>query len=132
MRLRQEYFFSAASLPDLLFRHVHQHGDVRSLAEHNAIQLNDTHPTIAIVELMRLLVDVHEIPWQEAWAITTATFSYTNHTLMPEALEKWPVHLMERLLPRCMQMYLPDPLDCTSTGCARRATTIPNCCRGCR
>jgi len=104
LRLRQEYFFSAASLHDLVFRHLHQHGDVRSLAEHNAIQLNDTHPTIAIVELMRLLVDVHEIPWQQAWAITTNTFSYTNHTLMPEALEKWPVHLMERLLPRHMQI----------------------------
>ena len=83
LRLRQEYFFSAASLHDLVFRHLHQHGDVRSLAEHNAIQLNDTHPTIAIVELMRLLVDVHEIPWQQAWAITSNTFSYTNHTLMP-------------------------------------------------
>jgi glycogen phosphorylase len=104
LRLRQEYFFSAASLHDLVFRHVHQHGDIRTLAEHNAIHLNDTHPTIAIVELMRLLVDVHEIAWQEAWEIATATFSYTNHTLMPEALEKWPVHLMERLLPRHMQL----------------------------
>jgi len=104
LRLRQEYFFSAASLHDLLLRHMHQYGDIRSLPEHNAIQLNDTHPAIAIAELMRVLVDDHEIPWAEAWAITVATFSYTNHTLMPEALEKWPVHLMERLLPRHMQI----------------------------
>jgi starch phosphorylase len=104
LRLRQEYFFSAASLHDLVFRHMHQHGDIRTLAEHNAIHLNDTHPTIAIAELMRLLVDVHEIPWEQAWQITVATFAYTNHTLMPEALEKWPVHLVERLLPRHMQI----------------------------
>jgi starch phosphorylase len=104
LRLRQEYFFSAASLHDLIFRHVAQHGDIRTLAEHNAIQLNDTHPAIGIAELMRLLVDVHAIPWNEAWAISTAVFSYTNHTLMPEALEKWPVHLLERLLPRHMQI----------------------------
>jgi starch phosphorylase len=104
LRLRQEYFFSSASLHDLIYRHIHQHGDVRTLAEHNAIQLNDTHPAIAIAELMRLLVDIHEIPWKEAWAITTATFSYTNHTLMPEALEAWPVQLLERLLPRHMQI----------------------------
>ena len=104
LRLRQEYFFSAASLHDLIYRHMHQHGDVRSLAEHNAIQLNDTHPAIAIAELMRVLVDLHDIAWEEAWTITQATFSYTNHTLMPEALEKWPVHLMERLLPRHMQI----------------------------
>jgi starch phosphorylase len=104
LRLRQEYFFSSASLQDLLFRHVHQHGDVRSLATHNAIQLNDTHPAIAIAELMRLLVDLHDVAWAEAWAITTETFSYTNHTLLPEALETWPVNLMERLLPRHMQI----------------------------
>ena len=111
LRLRQEYFFSSASLHDLLYRHVHQHGDVRTLAEHNAIQLNDTHPAIGIAELMRLLVDIHDIPWPEAWEITTATFSYTNHTLLPEALEAWPVHLLERLLPRHMQIiYLTNQL----------------------
>ena len=104
LRLRQEYFFSAASLRDLVFRHIHQHGDIRTLAEHNAVQLNDTHPAIAIAELMRVLVDQHDLPWEEAWTITTATFSYTNHTLMPEALEKWTVRLMEQLLPRHMQI----------------------------
>jgi starch phosphorylase len=104
LRLRQEYFFSAASLHDLVYRHIHQHGDIRTLAQFSAIQLNDTHPAIAIAELMRLLVDIHDIPWSEAWTITTATFSYTNHTLMPEALEAWPVQLLERLLPRHMQI----------------------------
>jgi len=104
LRLRQEYFFSSASLQDLLKRHVQQHGDVRTLAEHAAIQLNDTHPAIAVVELMRLLVDVHDLPWAEAWGITTSTFCYTNHTLLPEALESWPVPLIERLLPRHMQL----------------------------
>ncbi len=104
LRLRQEFFFSSASLQDLIFRHMHQHGDIRTLADHAAIQLNDTHPAIAITELMRLLVDLHAIPWAEAWAITQATFSYTNHTLLPEALETWPVNLMERLLPRHMQI----------------------------
>jgi starch phosphorylase len=104
LRLRQEFFFSSASLQDLIYRHMHQRGDIRTLADHNAIQLNDTHPSIAIPELMRLLVDTQGIPWDEAWEITTATFSYTNHTLLPEALESWPVHLMERLLPRHMQI----------------------------
>jgi len=111
LRLRQEYFFSAASLHDLLHRHMHQYGDVRSLAEHVSIQLNDTHPAIAVAELMRLLVDAHHVPWDEAWAITVATTSYTNHTLLPEALERWSVHLMERMLPRHMQIiYLINAL----------------------
>jgi starch phosphorylase len=105
LRLRQEYFFSCAALQDIVRRHMNQHeGDLRSLHEHVAIQLNDTHPAIAIPELMRLLVDVHDLAWEEAWDITVKTFSYTNHTLLPEALEHWPVPLMERLLPRHMQI----------------------------
>jgi len=104
LRLRQEYFFSSASLQNLVFRHVRQYQDVRTLAENCAIQLNDTHPAIAVPELMRLLVDVHELDWNEAWRITRETFCYTNHTLLPEALESWPVPLMERLLPRHMQI----------------------------
>ncbi|HEX3350301.1 MAG TPA: glycogen/starch/alpha-glucan phosphorylase [Acetobacteraceae bacterium] len=104
LRLRQEYFFSSASLQDLVRRHVGQHGDIRMLPEKAAIQLNDTHPAVAIAELMRILVDLHDVPWAEAWEITRATFSYTNHTLLPEALESWPVPLMERLLPRHMQI----------------------------
>jgi starch phosphorylase len=104
LRLRQEYFFSSASLQNLMFRHIRQYKDVRTLAETCAIQLNDTHPAIAVPELMRLLVDVHEVAWEEAWRITRETFCYTNHTLLPEALESWPVPLMERLLPRHMQI----------------------------
>jgi glycogen phosphorylase len=104
LRLRQEYFFSAASLQDLLHRHIRHYGQVRNLPDKCAIQLNDTHPAIVVPELMRLLVDEHGLPWSEAWQITTNTISYTNHTLLPEALESWPVPLMERLLPRHMQI----------------------------
>jgi len=104
LRLRQEYFFTAASLQDLLHDHLKEHGTLASLPEHAAIQLNDTHPAIAVAELMRLLVDEHGLAWDEAWRITTGTLSYTNHTLMPEALETWPVSLMERVLPRHMQI----------------------------
>jgi starch phosphorylase len=105
LRLRQEYFFTSASMQDLVLRHMRQHGDdIRTLADMAAIQLNDTHPAIAVAELMRILVDLHRVPWDEAWRITTETISYTNHTLLPEALESWPVSLMERLLPRHMQI----------------------------
>jgi glycogen phosphorylase len=104
LRLRQEYFFASASLLDLMRRHIKQYKDVRSLGQHAAVQLNDTHPAIAIAELMRILVDLNGVEWDEAWAIAQATFSYTNHTLLPEALESWPVPLMERLLPRHMQI----------------------------
>ena len=104
LRLRQEFFFASASLQDLLRRHVEQFGSVLTLPDKAAIQLNDTHPAIGVAELMRLLVDVHGVEWGEAWRITVATISYTNHTLLPEALETWAVPLMERLLPRHMQI----------------------------
>ncbi|MDQ2802348.1 MAG: glycogen/starch/alpha-glucan family phosphorylase, partial [Pseudomonadota bacterium] len=104
LRLRQEYFFSSASVQDVIQRHLCQHDDIHSLASQSAIQLNDTHPAIAVAELMRLLVDEHAVPWADAWRITVATFSYTNHTLLPEALETWPVSLLERVLPRHMQI----------------------------
>ena len=104
LRLRQEYFFASASLQDLFRRHKAQHGHFNSLADHVAIQLNDTHPAIVIPEMMRLLVDVHAMPWKSAWDITTSVVNYTNHTLLPEALETWTVALLERLLPRHMQI----------------------------
>jgi starch phosphorylase len=104
LRLRQEYFFTAAALQDLVRRHLRVHGDLRSLPDRVAIQLNDTHPAIAVAELLRILIDLHDIPFEEAWAITRGVMNYTNHTLLPEALESWPVQLMERLLPRHMQL----------------------------
>ena len=104
LRLRQEYFFASASLQDLLRRHLDQFGTLATLPDKAAIQLNDTHPAIAVIELMRLLMDLHGLGWDEAWRITVGTIAYTNHTLLPEALETWPVSLMERLLPRHMQI----------------------------
>jgi starch phosphorylase len=104
LRLRQEFFFASASLQDLIARHLRQFGDLASLPDKAAIQLNDTHPAIAIAEMMRLLVDVHALDWADAWRMTVSVFSYTNHTLLPEALETWPVPLLERLLPRHMQI----------------------------
>jgi starch phosphorylase len=104
LRLRQEYFFTSASLQDLLRRHVDEFGTLDNLSDHAAIQLNDTHPAIAVAELMRLLVDEHDMSWPRAWEITRATLSYTNHTLLPEALECWPVDLIGRLLPRHLQI----------------------------
>ncbi|KAA3498610.1 MULTISPECIES: glycogen/starch/alpha-glucan phosphorylase [Rhizobium/Agrobacterium group] len=104
LRLRQEFFFSSASLQDILRRHLQQYPDFTSLPDKVSIQLNDTHPAISICEMMRLLCDVHGLEFDEAWTITRGTFSYTNHTLLPEALESWPVPLLERLLPRHMQI----------------------------
>ena len=104
LRLRQEYFFSAASLQDIIRRHLGENDSLDNLADKVAIQLNDTHPAVSVAELMRLLVDVHGYEWKKAWAITRATFGYTNHTLLPEALEHWPINLFERLLPRQMQI----------------------------
>jgi starch phosphorylase len=100
LRLRQEYFFVAASLQDLIKRHLDSEGQLRGLAQKAAVQLNDTHPSLAVTELMRILIDLHNFPWNEAWQITVATLSYTNHTLLPEALETWPLELFERVLPR--------------------------------
>jgi glycogen phosphorylase len=104
LRLRQEYFFVSASLQDLIQRHRRAYGSLHTLAERAAIQLNDTHPSIAIAELMRILVDLHNITWDDAWQITVDTCHYTNHTLMPEALESWSVTLFERFLPRHLQI----------------------------
>ncbi len=104
LRLRQEYFFSSASIQDIVRRHIQYFGDIRTLSDKAAIQLNDTHPAVSVAELMRLLIDHHEFAFDEAWKITRATFGYTNHTLLPEALESWPLPLFERLLPRHMQI----------------------------
>ncbi|HWU55441.1 MAG TPA: glycogen/starch/alpha-glucan phosphorylase, partial [Rhizomicrobium sp.] len=104
LRLRQEYFFSSASIQDIVRRHLQYFGDIRTLPEKAAIQLNDTHPALAITELMRILIDHHKLEFAEAWNITRATVGYTNHTLLPEALESWPLPLFERLLPRHMQL----------------------------
>ncbi len=104
LRLKQEFFFVSASLQDIIRRHIQQYNDLGSLGENVAIQLNDTHPAISVVELLRLLIDKHGLSWGEAWRIAKSVFSYTNHTLLPEALESWPIGLMERLLPRHVQI----------------------------
>ena len=104
LRLRQEYFFVSATLQDALVRHKKTHSSLDSLPDKAVFQLNDTHPAIAIAELMRLLVDEHGFGWDEAFSITTRCFAYTNHTVLPEALETWPVSLLERLLPRHLQI----------------------------
>ena len=106
LRLRQEYFFVAASVHDIIERHLDEHGRLDNLADKVAIHLNDTHPAIAVAELMRLLTDGHGIAWADAWEQCTRVFSYTNHTLMPEALETWPVALIHHVLPRHLQIIL--------------------------
>ena len=104
LRLRQEYFFTSASVQDIVRRHIQQTGDIRTLPEKAAIQLNDTHPAVAVAELMRLLLDDHDLEFDEAWSLTQRTIAYTNHTLLPEALESWPLPMFERMLPRHMQI----------------------------
>jgi len=104
LRLVQEYFLSACAVRDIVRRYQRDHDTFDKFADKVAVQLNDTHPTLAIVELMRILVDENSLPWERAWEISTAVFAYTNHTLMAEALEKWPVPLVERVLPRHMQI----------------------------
>jgi starch phosphorylase len=102
LRLRQEYFFVSASLQDILRRHLKNHSGFEQLADKVAIHLNDTHPALAVPELMRLLLDEHQLDWETAWGLCTRIFSYTNHTLMEEALETWQVDLLSRVLPRHM------------------------------
>jgi starch phosphorylase len=104
LRLKQQYFFVSASLQDILRRFFDGHGRIDDLPDAIAIQLNDTHPSLAIPELMRVLVDEHRLGWDRAWQIVQRTFSYTNHTLMPEALETWPVAMFERVLPRHLEI----------------------------
>ena len=104
LRLRQEYFLVSASLQDILRRHLRTHGTLDNLADKVAIHLNDTHPALAIPELMRILIDLHGYSWQHAWDVTRRIFSYTCHTLMSEALETWPVEMMAKILPRHLQM----------------------------
>ncbi|TDL27001.1 glycosyltransferase family 35 protein [Rickenella mellea] len=104
LRLKQQYFWTAASLNDIMRRFKNYGKPITEFPEYVAIQLNDTHPTLAIPELMRLLVDEEDVPWDKAWSIVTSTFFFTNHTVLPEALEKWPVPLMQHLLPRHMQI----------------------------
>ena len=104
LRLRQEYFLVSASLQDILRRHLRTHGTLNNLADKVAIHLNDTHPALAIPELMRILIDLHGYSWQNAWDVTRRIFSYTCHTLMSEALETWPVEMMAKILPRHLQM----------------------------
>ncbi|MFM7533451.1 MAG: glycogen/starch/alpha-glucan phosphorylase [Rubrivivax sp.] len=104
LRLRQEYFLVSASVQDMLARHLRECGDVRSFGQRNAVHLNDTHPALAPAELMRLLIDVHGLAWDAAWAITQQATSYTNHTLMPEALEAWSLPLFAGMLPRHLEI----------------------------
>ncbi|MFL5321016.1 MAG: glycogen/starch/alpha-glucan phosphorylase [Myxococcaceae bacterium] len=104
LRLKQEYFFVACSIADIVRRYLKGHPDWKDFPKKVAIQLNDTHPAIAIAELMRVLVDEKRVPWDDAFALTQATFGYTNHTLLAEALERWPVSIFERVLPRHLQI----------------------------
>ncbi len=104
LRFQQEYFFVSASIQDILLRYLKQHRGFGELPDHVAIQLNDTHPALAIPELLRILLDEHGLDWEQAWGIAQRVFSYTNHTLLPEALETWPVAFFEQMLPRHLQI----------------------------
>ena len=120
LRLRQEYFFTSASIQDILARHLAEHGRLTNLSDKVAIHLNDTHPAVGVAELMRLLVDEHGFGWLAAWSITKKVFSYTNHTLMPEALETWPVALMQHVLPRHLEIIFRINADFLAEAAAHR------------
>ena len=104
LRLKQQYFFVSASVQCAISKYMQKHDDIRKLHEKVCFQLNDTHPTVTVAELMRILMDEYNLEWDEAWAVTTKTCAYTNHTIMSEALEKWPLELFSRLLPRIYQI----------------------------
>jgi starch phosphorylase len=120
LRLRQEYFFTSASIQDIVARHLREHGRLDNLAGKVAIHLNDTHPAIGVAELMRLLCDEHGMRWADAWTLTQQVFSYTNHTLMPEALETWSVALMQHVLPRHLEIILHVNQDFLDMAAAQR------------
>jgi starch phosphorylase len=120
LRLRQEYFFTSASIQDIVARHLREHGRLDNLADKVAIHLNDTHPAIGVAELMRLLCDEHGMLWADAWRLTQQVFSYTNHTLMPEALETWSVALMQHVLPRHLEIILHINQDFLDLAAAQR------------
>ncbi|MBE5894878.1 MAG: glycogen/starch/alpha-glucan phosphorylase [Lachnospiraceae bacterium] len=104
LRLKQQYFFISASVQEAVQKYMRNHDDIRNFHEKVTFQLNDTHPTVAVAELMRILMDEYYLTWDEAWEVTTKTCAYTNHTIMAEALEKWPIELFSRLLPRVYQI----------------------------
>ncbi len=104
LRLKQQYFFVSASVQEAIAKYMRNHDDIRKFHEKVTFQLNDTHPTVAVAELMRILLDEYELTWEEAWEVTSKTCAYTNHTIMAEALEKWPIELFSRLLPRIYQI----------------------------
>jgi len=105
LRVRQQYFFCSASLQEIVENYVRHHGeDLTGFAEFNAVQLNDTHPVLAIPELMRILMDEHGLGWEEAWKVVSKTFAYTNHTVLAEALETWDIHIFDRLFPRIAEI----------------------------
>ena len=102
LRLKQQYFFISASVQRAVSKYMEKHDDIRKFYEKNVFQLNDTHPTVAVAELMRILLDDYNLTWEEAWDVTTKTCAYTNHTIMAEALEKWPIHFLEKAVPQLM------------------------------
>ena len=104
LRLKQQYFFVSASVQDIVLKHIKKYGDIKTFAEHNTIQINDTHPTMVLPELMRIVIDECGLGWDEAWEIVKASVAYTNHTVMSEALEKWPQNLVQQLLPRIWEI----------------------------
>ena len=104
LRLKQQYFFISASVQEAIARYKRNHSNIRNFYKKNVFQMNDTHPTVAVAELMRILLDEEKLEWEEAWEVTTKTVAYTNHTIMSEALEKWPIELFSRLLPRVYQI----------------------------